>query len=105
MGDKRLHTRTPAALTLFDSYSGVYQSVITRDISGGGAYLVVEQRPGVGETMRVAIAQMVEGAGRARQLLEAEAVVKWVGDDGVGVEFVEPSSAFMIALTKLYCRT
>jgi len=86
---------------LFDSSVGDFASVQTRDVSPGGMYLVVDSRMMVGTRLRLALAKRETGhRTRVSQLLEVQATVSWVGDDGVGVAFDEPPAEFLAELAR-----
>ena len=104
MEERRQHERNLAQLALFDAGSGTFGSVEVRDVSPGGAFLLVGDRAGPGTELRLAIARHSSGA-RVRQLVEVRGRVKWVADDGVGVEFEDPSPEFLEHLARLFPET
>jgi len=102
--EKRKFSRVSADLALFDAGTGVYRSVPTKDVSMGGLYLVLGNSPPVGTRLRLALAEGSDRKARVRKLVEVEVEVKRQLEDGVGVEFVDPSDAFMTELTRVFFR-
>ena len=101
MSERRRHERASAKLALFDAGSGTFSSIEVRDVSPGGAFLVIESRPAVDSRIKLAIATQDAGA-RVRRLVEVHSRVKWLAHNGVGVEFDQPSSAFLEELARLF---
>lgn len=102
MTDNREHPRVSAELVLFDAGSAIYKSVATRDVSPGGAFIVLGKSLPNGTQLRLAIARRGKGSGaRVRELIEVRGEVKWSDDEGIGIAFVEPSEEFLAELNKL----
>ncbi len=102
MTDNREFPRVSAELVLFDAGSAVYKSVATRDVSPGGAFIVLGKPLPTGTQLRLAIARRGKGSGaRVRQLIEVRGEVKWSDDTGIGIAFIEPSEEFIAELNRL----
>ncbi len=102
MTDNREFPRVSSELVLFDAGSAVYKSVATRDISPGGAFIVVDRPLPIGTQIRLAITRRGDEDGaRVRELIEVRGEVKWANADGIGIAFVEPSEAFLAELSRL----
>jgi hypothetical protein len=103
MTERRQHSRNAARLALFDAGSGTFGSVEVRDLSPGGAFLLVSDHPTPGSELRLAITRQSDSA-RVRELVEVRGRVKWVAEDGVGVEFEEPTPQFLEQIAHLLSR-
>lgn len=82
MSDHRLHQRVEKSLQLVLVYAGREHSVVTRNLSMGGLFVVMDDPPPIGTkvTLRVLLPSLKEESRIA-------CTVRWIGDEGAGLRF------------------
>lgn len=97
MQEKRAHRRTPLRIELTcQSSSGQTFGGTSRDISLGGMFIETTERPAFGT--QITVAGSIPGTKGETRL---PAIVRWMGDDGIGVQFGLLGARETHALTKV----
>lgn len=89
MQEKRQHARKPVDLPAVLAIAGDDLAALgrCRDMSIGGVFVETDVRPPFGTKVRISIS--FPGSAKA---IELDAIVRWNGPDGVGLQF-EPMGA------------
>lgn len=82
MSDHRLHQRVEKSLQLVLVHAGREHTVVSRNLSMGGVFVIMDDPPPIGTkvTVRLLLPSLKEESSIA-------CTVRWLGDDGAGLRF------------------